>query len=399
MTSISQIMMYGITFILTVAFLLLIEWYTKKEFKDGTHKNKTLLEFEYKDFTKVALHQQILAITLIIGGVSFLSNQNSNVKLVGLVFLTAGAVFGYLSIMYFYQSRRRKHFFYKFLQKENPLKKEIKSSKKHTKKIVKKRTKIKNKAGIYFLVFIVILGLFSIFWLSKIDDYIPPSKYAFEIQGHEIDTIRDVKIFHDFSENIGAISFQIEKENYIGNEPTIDIELPSKIDNKTLVIYRQEENKNSIVNNWITRENEHVNKEKYTQILIKDIPLFKSEEVNYIIKYELEILPSGHFTFHHPGTNLYGFSPTVALDLGKDYECTKNCIESMKYVTYDYLNSDKEIRLELERTEQDYNFHSFILTGARDIRIQQGVAIGLVVSIFMSILISIKDILEKRKID
>jgi len=107
----------------------------------------------------------------------------------------------------------------------------------------------------------------------------------------------------------------------------------------------------------------------------------------------MEILPSGHFSFNHHDTNLFGFTPLISFDLGKDYKCYKACIENFNFIEPHYLNTDKEIRLKLERT--DNNFHRFILSGIEDIRVEQGVYLSLSISLFISFLILLKDLIEE----
>ena len=134
----------------------------------------------------------------------------------------------------------------------------------------------------------------------------------------------------------------------------------------------------------------------YTQITLDDINSSK-EDINYIISYSMKIFPSGHFRFEHSNTKLYGATATIALDLGKKYQCSGECIENFHFVEPDYPNTEKEIRLEFQ--QNDNNFHGFILKGIMDIRTEQGLSIGFLVSSIFLLISLIINLFEENEIE
>ena len=260
------------------------------------------------------------------------------------------------------------------------------------KNILKKSNK---KIKIFFLILFLITIAGSVIYLSNLDEYISPNFYEYTIDVYRLERIRDLEVYHYFSEGRGNITFKTEKEDYLEKDATFNIKLPAIIDNKTIKIYKIEENEEAVlIGNWRTIKNP-VNMEKYTHILIEDIPPPKYEKNIYFISYEMEILPSGHFSWMH-NVELSGFDPIIKFYLGKDYQCYKSCIERRYYVIDKFPTTDKEISMELEDEKSD--FHSFFLTGIKDIRVEQGIALGLLVSSIMSFFLILKELVEDSQI-
>ena len=246
--------------------------------------------------------------------------------------------------------------------------------------------------GCFLLVFLT-LALVSLNHLSNLDDYIPFNNYTYRIIAEEdIDTLENVKIYHDFSKNTGEISFNIEKINS-NNKTIITINLPEIIDSETLKIFSKTgtEEEEEFTNIKISQSfNTYKN---YTKIKLKNLNYSDIEEVFYTISYEMEILPSGKFAFEHFETNFFGVTPIVAFDLGKNFKCSGSCIDNQHNIAPDYPNTDKQIRLKLERTET--KFHSFIFKGIRDIRNEQSIYTGAFVSLIMALALLSKEIAEE----
>ena len=258
------------------------------------------------------------------------------------------------------------------------------------KKILKRKN---NKIKIVFLVFFLMVIFGSILYISKQEEYIPPNIYRYEIDVYRLERIRSLEIYHNFSEKEGIIIFKTEKEDYLEDDATFNIALPTIINNKTIKVYKTEGNEETVlIDNWRTIKNP-VNAEKYTNILIEDIPPPKYEENVYSISYEMEILPSGLFSWMH-NVNLAGINPIITFYLGKDYQCYKSCIEERHFVIDRFTSTDKEILMELDDEESDY--HSFFLTGIKDIRVEQGISFGLLVSSIISSFLILKELMEGK---
>lgn len=247
---------------------------------------------------------------------------------------------------------------------------------------------------ILFLIIFSIVSIWSwsvLYYGDSLYEYIPFNVYNYEFSTSELSTLRDLKIYHDFSRNVGNISFMVEKEDYKQGSYIV-IDLPRVIDSDTIkTYYWNKGDEPSLIDKWKNRITKSGT--NHTQLILEDFSLLNGEDTFYSVSYGMEMSPSGHFTFHHPNTNLYGFTATVAFDLGKEYQCSAPCIDNLLNIMPRYLNTAKEIRLEFERTEN--NFHAFILRGIKDVRKKQGIFLGLFVSLAMSSLLLSKDIVEE----
>lgn len=221
---------------------------------------------------------------------------------------------------------------------------------------------------ILFLLVLIIISLVSFNYIANIDEYIPPQRYLYEIEvdSTAADTINDLKIYHDFTNNKGRIKFLIKEEDYLG-KPKVNINLPTNVFNVEVNAPFQTEN--------------------------STISFTLLSPTEYTIEYDMFMEPSGTFVFSHSKTKLTGTIPRVEFNLGKNYKCTGNCIPNFSYMEIAKSNSIKEVAVEFERTEN--TIHYFDLIGIRDIRKQQGVAIAFGVSALLSAILIIKEILER----
>jgi len=255
----------------------------------------------------------------------------------------------------------------------------------------------KRKTGIKILFLAIFFGVIIFSWttLYNLNDYIPFNVYDYDIDAYGIKALRDVKIYHDFSKNQGKISFELNREDYIESDVDIIIDLPTIVKKESIKIFVKEKDKEAILNKSWKYRLQPVNKKNHTQIDIESIFSKNMDIIGYFITYDTDILPSGHFRIMHRNTPFFGYTLVISLDLGKKYICRGECITKMNNVVPDYPNTDKEIRLELERNEERY--HSFMLSGLRDIRTTQGIHLGLLSSALVSFILLFKDLVEEIK--
>ncbi|MBI2666754.1 hypothetical protein HYX13_04030 [Candidatus Woesearchaeota archaeon] len=224
-----------------------------------------------------------------------------------------------------------------------------------------------NNGGWIFVVFFFSIAFFSGIWLFNIQDYVPLSSYEYNFRTSNLN-LRDVSIQHDFSKSKGEISFNITAEDFKGIESEIFIGIP---DVTQLEVFQREEG--------------YKKKVKYQKTGNQiSIIVFPPKNIqSYVIYYDSSIKPHGRFTIDHVQTEFRGYEGRLSFDLGRKYLCSQLCIEDLKNTGFNYKNSEKKIRLNLNYGAQE---HYFILNAYRDIRLCQGLALGFFVSSLMILL-------------
>ncbi len=260
---------------------------------------------------------------------------------------------------------------------------------------------MKNKIKILFLIIFVIIFFISMDFLSNLEEYIPPKSYEYEIMLWNLDSISNLKIYQDFSSKKGNITFQVESDKLIANS-AIHIHSPSITNNLKIYSYIDNKTKRVLEVNKDYNLTEQERKEgSYTLIKIDEINLINEEDTFYSIEYTMDILPSGRFEIMHLKENEFiRYTPTITLYLGKKFQCFKNCIEKGVNIEYYRQNTAKEINLEI--LDGKGVQHVFWLTAIKDIRIEQGISLGVLVSSIVSFFLILKewweDLLLQKKI-
>src|SRR3989344_1510870 len=239
----------------------------------------------------------------------------------------------------------------------------------------------------------LLLSLVSLLFLGHLNEYVPPDIYEYNISGQRVHAIRDLVIYHNFETNKGSVSFEISKNDYEADkEVAVSLQLPRKVQKESIKVYvEKEENRE-----WDFEENNETivilgfEKNNYTK--------------EYSINYDLNIIPRGEFFVIHPGLELIGHRPILKFDLsnnqiyskisGEEFLCMANCLEGLGNMEFARLNTEKNVRLLLNRATPS---HWFTLNTIKDIRIPQGIALGSLVSALFALLITIKEIYEKKR--
>ena len=122
------------------------------------------------------------------------------------------------------------------------------------------------------------------------------------------------------------------------------------------------------------------------------------DDKTYYINYVMNLIPHAHFAFHNGNINLNGEDPIISLNLGRKYRCYTPCIDKSNDIKIDYRNTHRELKLEFKRkeTRMHPSDHSFTLISIKDIRVEQGLAIGFIVASLMSIILILKEITETK---
>ena len=222
-----------------------------------------------------------------------------------------------------------------------------------------------------FLALLMLIFFISFQYLVSFDEYIPPKQYTYELKldSSASTNLESAKIYHNFETNYGIITFSFSEKDYLGS-PSIIVNLPA-VPKKIKVIKNGEEIGFEIKNSSLT--------------IKLDKPI---EQDDYIISYYVELFPSGTFIFSNPKTKID--SGKIEFELGNDYKCEGICIPVKSKIETDKYNSFKEIKLKMEES----NLHYFELMGIRDLRNEQGLAIGIAASSLMSAIMIFKNLLE-----
>lgn len=251
----------------------------------------------------------------------------------------------------------------------------------------------------FFLFIFCIIFITGEYYYLTLEEYIPLKEYGYDISHSYINSIKNLKIYHDFSSSKGSMSFNIEKESLMNKTNGFNIRLPYIKDKESIEIIKIIKNHSTKYTDW-TITNHSDNKNNISLIILGDTISF-NETAKYILNYTMEITPNSIISFSHSnlqGTiRLEGKSPTIYFNLGKNYLCQRNCIELKQNMELFYKSTNKEIFLKPiidNYQDSSFNYHSVKLNVIKDIRAKQSLSIGLIVGSFFAILIVIKEIFE-----
>jgi hypothetical protein len=240
---------------------------------------------------------------------------------------------------------------------------------------------------------LILIG--SLIGYSNLEEYIPLRDYTYEISPSDVQYIKNLEIYHNFSDGEGLIIFEMEKESFLNNRTKgFQIGLPAEAKKIRII---QEINETQIdFNDWQSKLNTGTN-QNFTWIILGENYSI-NYTAKYLIYYNSELIPNSIIRLNHWNVKTYGYSPKIYLNLGNDYLCLSECIEPKQNIEIGYMGTEKDIILEprLNNYEENTDYsHSARLHVIRDIRGWQAFLIGLIVSSLFSIIILCKELLEE----
>ncbi len=233
--------------------------------------------------------------------------------------------------------------------------------------LIKEDARRNNKIKLIFILIVTIIFSISLFGYSKLDEYVPLKDYEYHFSPSDTQYIRNLEIYHNFSDNKGMIVFDFEKDGAINKTNGFEIGLPT-IANE-IIISRERNETIEEYNDFRTYINTGT-RENFTWIILgENVSL--NQDAKYIIEYKTEMNPNCIIRLNHANVKTYGYTPMIYLDLGKKYLCTGECIEPKQNMRIQYRSTERELILEPilnnYKENTDY-YHSARLHVINDIR-------------------------------
>lgn len=242
-----------------------------------------------------------------------------------------------------------------------------------------KKEKIWSAFWIAILVAVLIIGVFLIYYSSNLNEHLEGNMYNFDFDLMTLDYnysstdkihLHNFVFYYDFSQNKGDVSFDLNNKNW--SLAYIGIEFPSVVDNKTIKIYTTKNGlKTDVIANITTCENyREVSEIDYTYLQISKFKRTFNDE-KFVIEFKSDLQPKGRFGFYNsPRDFLHANTKrgNVNFVLGDDYECTGDCVYNLQYIEETPMSSDRNLKLEFKKGEENH-YSSFKLnTINREIR-------------------------------
>lgn len=276
--------------------------------------------------------------------------------------------------------------------------------------------KVKLNSRHIFLIIVIgfiVGGAWMIHYSSNMSEYVQGQIYNFyfrlEKAGFDSSTgnkihIHNFVFYYDFTQNKGNISFHLDNQEW--KITYIEIEFPSIIDNKTLIVYKLKDGNKSILS---PRRRTYNTYSRYSKINRTVIQLenfeknFSNETI--VIEFQSNLLPNGRFYFYNYENNFLHHSSefgNIHLVLGDKYECIGSCIYDLQYIEEISNSFDRDLRLKFRREkEENHPAHSFKINSIyRDVLFSRSfwlaIGVSLLVSSLMILLQEIKIYSQKR---
>jgi len=242
-----------------------------------------------------------------------------------------------------------------------------------------KKEKIWSTFWIAILVAVLIIGVYLIYYSSNLNEHLEGNMYNFDFDLMTLDYnyssndkihLHNFVFYYDFTQNKGDVSFDLNNKNW--SLAPIGIEFPSVVDNKTIKIYTTKNGiKTDVIANITTCENyREVSEINYTYLKISKFKRTFNDE-KFVIEFKSDLQPKGRFGFYNdPRDFLHANTKrgNVNFVLGDDYECTGGCVYNLQYIEETPMSSDRNLKLEFKKGEENH-YSSFKLnTINREIR-------------------------------